>query len=490
MPLRLVVLWAFTGTVASVDVVTDERRELRRQQRAAARYLTVQERRKTVQQKMLQLQGYRAALEGTAREVSEKCAQLLTWQQELTEKEDWLTCLREGFHATVHEQQRNLLHLTVFRLVRTQAAAQGRYQVPQTTTMRSAETGEEVDDLRVAKASRWKKVEVVGCIPGSMDAVVDKLPVWQIFATSTPLVVRNVCEQDVGASQVVWEPLAVLRLLLVFLEAASQGTAGSTSADDTLFYVVLGANNIFNGFSSPASDAHADAVAKATVEITTRFDALIREHGRATASSVVVATASSCQEASDTSAAATLPPDCLSARGMLGSAGGLRHLARSLLLIAEQKALRLPSAPLGDLTAVNLALHTWVSEDPGHGIVPDTHGVLFGSLDGDLRGRLELDSLMNGCSSELTVKDCAVFRNASWSTQASFDGRQPISWHSISSAGRWRHLLAMQALSVACQRVAVLTLANQPLNLLEHLFDLFTATQRHAVPGSHGPLRT
>merc|ERR1711865_288315 len=59
----------------------------------------------------------------------------------------------------------------------------------------------------------------------------------------------------------------------------------------------------------------------------------------------------------------------------------------------------------------------------------------------------------------------------------------PISWHG-DGLGKWMHLLALTDLAGDCHRVARLVLANHPVDMLDHLFARFSATQK---PGSAQP---
>ena len=60
---------------------------------------------------------------------------------------------------------------------------------------------------------RWADVEILTCIPGSMGVVAGEFPVHSIFRASTPLSMRNLCEDEIGV-KVATDPLSLLELVL------------------------------------------------------------------------------------------------------------------------------------------------------------------------------------------------------------------------------------------------------------------------------------
>lgn len=144
----------------------------------------------------------------------------------------------------------------------------------------------------------------------------------------------------------------------------------------------------------------------------------------------------------------------------------------------------------GERDASALLRHL-ASRRPGD-VVPDSSERLFGSLSRAAPGPCR-ETEVNGawCSPEAA---CCPTGHAFHRMHEAYHltegcvlhnsrrDEAPISWHGDGLA-KWSYVLAVHSLATSCQRIAQLVLVNHPVDMLDHLFRAFSATQ---TPGSGG----
>lgn len=503
----------------------------RRQAERAQRQMALEERWATARRLAQQLDKYEELLESKELRSKDLQMQIILWREDLARRERGLVCQREEFRRSWAEQETSLLHLIVFHLVRIQAAVDGTVDGTVESPMATVRSGAAAEQWGPVHP-RWLDVEVVTCIPGSVQLVAGEIPVYNIIRASSPLPMRNLCEETDGNGHV--DTFALFQLVYGFLTKIRKEEelvrARVPSQPPILFVVVSGVNLFFNELQNATVGGGAPASWHAARKLAERYEAVIsseKDDGMPSSDRpVVAATERLCRHQADDSPCSpeeALPPH-LYAGGVAGPAGTLEPLIRKLLLLGS-KAANLREAYAGDATTL---LRRIARTHPSE-VVPDTRQRLFGSLaevavgpcllgsggrsplprttlasaGGAAGGGTELerpsdrsftggalpgvwcypepccptgsdfDRLHEAYSANYHAEGCTLFRL----------GEAPILWHGDGLA-KWTYVLAIYALAHSCHRVARLVLMSHPVDMLDHLFRRFAALQQ---PGSAAP---
>jgi len=442
------------------------------------------------------------AVERRAADISSTRSQVAEWESDLVRRERELECQRDSFRRNWVDQETSMLHLIVFRLVRIQATASGvigeldgghSAEVKESPSSMLGDPTAQVEDMgKTPVHSRWIDVEILTCFPGDLNVVAGEIPVHNILRATTPLPVRNLCDLDQDRRP----PQDLLELLMLVAHHLSLASLQPQGPLPVLYYVVLDTNVFFNridgapanrgGHNTPAAHAAASVIA-------TRYEAAVAEAHRqlqlsgadlsqTSSRPVVVAAEDVCRTNKDLPCRfVDATPPFLRAAGLAGPGDLLGTLVR------EVEALGLAR---GERDASALLRHI-ASRRPGD-VVPDSSERLFGSLSRATPGpcrETEVDGAW--CSPEAA---CCPTGHAFHRMHEAYhltDGcvlhnsrrdEAPISWHGDGLA-KWTYVLAVHSLATSCQRIARLVLMNHPVDMLDHLFRAFSATQ---TPGSGG----
>jgi hypothetical protein len=468
----------------------------------------LQVRREHVEHLNMELDEQEAALTRAEEELTRARSQHRDWQSDLRDRQRNLKCQKEAWLHSWAAQETMLLHLIVFRLVRIQAAAAGMF-------LHTGESDELADNSEANAPSlagtqltpvdkRWADVEILTCIPGSMGVVAGEFPVHSIFRASTPLSMRNLCEDEIGV-KVATDPLSLLELVLHAVEFARVEESGRLP---TLFYVVFSTHAFFNELPDAQTHGGTSAAALAARRLTDAYEAVLADAGVSPHERpVVVATERICRhgnEAPCTAEEASTP--FLYAGGFAGSAEGLSKVAASMLQDLSAK----PAGTAASWQDATVFLRRFAQRPQSVGLVVGDHRQrLFGSLAEAVPGPCpEGQGVTTFCIGDIEAakkkvemvgdnvsRCCPAASSFDWLHETYYspyavegcvlrrEGRMPISWHG-DGLGKWTYLLALTDLAFNCHRIARLVITNHPTDMLDHLFSLFAATQK---PGSAQP---
>jgi len=462
-----------------------------------------------------ELDAREAAVSSAEAAVAADVAQRNEWADHLDGREQRLARESAEFRAAWALQERSLHHLMIFRHVRIQAAAaRVECSANASTCDRSHEHFEPaavdsnwqealIDQVELPSSSaaarfahpRWGNVEVLVCVPRSqINAIVGDIPILEMFRGSTPLLVRNLCE-DVEDENYNQHQLVALRRIAAFCReahsttpAASPRSGYHTGRLPTLYYVVTSVYSIFN--APPKGDDAAGL--RAAREIVDRYEGIVAEASLPARWPAIVAAEPLCpgepvgdklvgeedaiggQRLIELSNAASRPDPA----GMIGPADSLEVVVSGMLRRAEA------DSSITNDPSMMLLRHMQNSPDT---ILIDHAGRLFGSL-------LEVES--NSCHSTpssspgtsykcapghcnpvnsiferlhepllaMKVEGCTVKRR----------GDLPISWHA-DGRSKWTYLLVLERLSVSCQRVARMMIQSLPNDFFSRMVSSFVA---------------
>lgn len=441
------------------------------------------------------------AVERTAAEISSTRSQAAEWERDLVRRERELECQRDSFRRNWVDQETSMLHLIVFRLVRIQATASG--VIGELDDSQSSGASEPPFALEVPHTHledvgkspvhlRWSEVEIVTCFPGDLNVVAGEIPVHNILRATTPLPVRNLC----GLHEDGRPPQDLFELLLLLAQHLSWAGLQPQGALPVLYYVVFDTNVFFNriegapanggGRNTPASRTAASVIAaryeSAVVEGHRELQRRGADLAQATSRPVVAAAEDFCRDGRDFPCGhGEAEPPFLRAASLAGPGDLLVTLIREVEALGLARGERDASSLLRDLA----------SRRPSD-IVPDSSERLFGSLVRAVPGPCS-ETEVSGAwcppdapccptghafhrmhESHHLTEGCAL--------HSSRRDEPPISWHGDGLA-KWSYVLAIHSLATSCQRIARLVLMNHPVDMLDHLFRAFSATQ---TPGSGG----
>mmetsp|Transcript_73155 Transcript_73155/g.114522 ORF Transcript_73155/g.114522 Transcript_73155/m.114522 type:complete len:525 (+) Transcript_73155:37-1611(+) len=417
------------------------------------------------------------------------------WERYIEHRRDGIQCEKDQWLQSWAAQETALLHLTVFRLVRIQAAAFGAFEKYDESVAEAHSAHHVVRDGSSSPPhERWSRVEIVTCIPGKLNVVAGDFPVHMILRATTPFTLRNICEEKDDLS--ISDMAATLRALMVFLNYAVDNMMGPVPV---LIYIVLGTNIFFNEFLDSGFDGAAKE-SRAARHVMARYEAAIADTTHPTSDRpVVVATDVLCYGCTEEEAMLHF----LRPGGLAGSAEGLALVVHEILSVAED------TNKDGRVNPAHGLRQLLLRPDMLGWLVPDRKQRLFGSFAEAVPGPCpdgsrsqttfctdsaftaasasvsedrypccpvgaDLHSLHEAYYPRYSVQGCAMRRF----------GDMPVSFHG-DGPGKWPYILALHDLASNCRRVARLVLHNHPVDMLDHVFKLFSDTQQ---PGAAQPI--